>query len=89
MIGWLEVLQDETTCNAQLALCVCIERLAADVGGEVGKIIFRVVSPVGLRLFLRLGLRGRGLWSLLFGGGVCLARDFLTCVLGNGTENGM
>jgi hypothetical protein len=46
MVGRLEVLQDETTCHAQLAFRVCIERLAADVGGEMGKIIFRVVSSV-------------------------------------------
>jgi hypothetical protein len=39
VVGRLEVLQDETACHAQLAFCVRIERLAADVGGEMGKII--------------------------------------------------
>lgn len=81
MVGRLEVLQDETTCHAQLAFCVCIERLAADERGEMGKIIFRVVSPVRLRLFKRLGLRGRRLWRLVLGS-VRLAGNLLRKVLG-------
>ena len=46
MVGGLEVLQNETTCHTQLALCGGIERLAGDVSGEVREVIFRLVSPV-------------------------------------------
>jgi len=46
MVGRLEILQDVTTCYSQLSFGVRVDRLAADVGGEVGEVILGQVSPV-------------------------------------------